>query len=114
MDSATSPFGSTQNDILSKRYQICALRKASKNPTEILKINITTSTIILNQVAESIDPTYHHDQLYFVNSGAHGINIAPTYCQMPLLVFIGWERNSFPDYHFARPLDRTIKGNFSF
>ena len=87
------------------------MREANKNPTDILKKDIITSKVILHEVAESIDPTYHHDQLYFGNSGAQGRNIVATDCQMPLLVFIGWKRNSFPDYHFARPLDRTIKVN---
>ena len=32
-------------------------------------------------VAESIDQIYHHDQLYFGNSGAQGIKLALTVCQ---------------------------------
>ena len=90
------------------------MREANKNPTDFLKKDIITSKVILHEVAESIDPTYHHDQLYFGNSGAQGRNIVATDCQILLLVFIGWERSSFPDCHSARPLDRTIKGNFSF
>ena len=66
-----------------ERCQIFAMREANKNPTDFLKKDIITSKVILHE----------------------------TDCQMPLLVFIGWKRNSFPDYHFARPLDRTIKVN---
>ena len=50
--------------------EIFAMREANKNPTDILKKDIITSKVILHEVAESIDPTYHHDQLYFGNSGA--------------------------------------------
>ena len=33
------------------------MREANKNPTDILKKDIITSTVILHEVAESIDPT---------------------------------------------------------
>ena len=90
------------------------MREANKNPTDFLKKDIITSKVILHEVRESIDPTYHHDQLYFGNSGTQGIKLALTVCQIPILAFIEWKRSGFPDYDCIRPLDRTIKGNFSF
>ena len=81
------------------------MREANKNPTDILKKDIITSTVILHEVAESIDPTYHHDQLYFGNSGAQGIKLALTVCQVSILVFIGWKRTGFPECNYARTLD---------
>ena len=33
------------------------MREANKNPTDILKKDIITSSVILHEVAESIDPT---------------------------------------------------------
>ena len=90
------------------------MREANKNPTDILKKDIITFKVILQEVAESIDPTYHHDQLYFGNSCTRGIKLALTVSQIPILAFIEWKRSGFPDCNCTRPLDRTIKGNFSF
>ena len=42
--------------IQTELYQICALRKANKNPKKTEK-KIITFTVILHEVAESIDPT---------------------------------------------------------
>ena len=40
-----------------ERYQIFAMREVNINTKDILKKDIITSTVILHEVAESIDPT---------------------------------------------------------
>ena len=88
------------------------MREVNINPTDILKKDIITSTVILHEVAESIDPTT--TMISFNLARDTRDKTCLNSLSNTNISLIEWKRSGFPDYDCTRPLDRTIKRNFSF